>query len=326
MRGFGVLLLLLLAVAPARADEEEKPTLQLLDSVVRIRTQIPREARTAPYLGLEREGSGAVIDSDGLIVTIGYLITEAIGVEVSTAGKTVQAEVVGFDNESGLGLVRAAAPLGVKPIPIGRASDVKEQSRVLVASFGGAENAVGSYLVSRRSFAGYWEYLLEDALFTAPPHPNWGGAAMLGSDGKLIGIGSLVVPNAAGEQLPLPGNMFVPIDRLKPVMADLLATGRPSTPPRPWLGINVEEVQGHIVVIRVSNEGPAEKAGVERGDIVTKLDGQAVQDVADLYKKLWAKGTAGVDVVLTLLDRRGPRDVTVKTMDRYKYLKLGLTY
>jgi S1-C subfamily serine protease len=326
MRRLGLLLLFLLAALPVRAQDDEKPTAQLLDSIVRLRVEVPREARTAATLGLEREGSGVVIDSDGLIVTIGYLIMEATGVEVSTAGKAVPANVVGFDVESGLGLVRAVSPLGVKPIPLGRTKDVPEKSRVLVASYGGSENAIGSYLVSRRSFAGYWEYLLDDAIFTAPPHPHWAGAALLGSDGKLIGIGSLAVPHAAGEELPLPGNMFVPIDRLKPVLADLLSNGRPLTPPRPWLGVNVQEMQGRVVVIRVQTESPAEKAGVELGDIIDKLDGQPVADVADLYKKLWSKGIAGVEVPLTLLDRRGPREVKVKTMDRYKYLKLGVTY
>jgi S1-C subfamily serine protease len=326
MRAFGLVVLLLAASCPAQAQDGAAPSAQLLEAVVRLRAQVPREARTAATLGLEREGSGVVIDAAGLIVTIGYLITEAIGVEVTTAGRTVQADVVGFDTESGLGLVRAVAPLGVKPMPLGRAADVAEQSRVLVAGFGGPESAIGSYLVSRRSFAGYWEYLLEDAIFTAPPHPHWAGAALVSGDGKLVGIGSLAVPNAAGQALPLPGNMFVPIDRLKPVMADLLALGRPAGPPKPWLGINVQEVQGHIVVLRVQNEGPAEKAGVERGDIIAEIGGEPIDSVADLYRKLWSKGEAGIEVPLTLVDRRGPREVRVKTIDRYKYYKLGVTY
>lgn len=327
MRALGFLLLALLASVPARAEETEKPTLQLLDSVVRIRAEIPREARTAAYLDTERIGSGVVIDDDGLVVTIGFLIMEATGVEITAgSGKPIPADVVGFDSESGLGLVRAQAKLGVKPVPLGRADDLKEQTRVLVASFGGREHAVGAYVVSRRSFTGYWEYILDDAIFTAPAHPEWAGAALLGADGKLLGIGYLAVPNAGGGELPLPGNMFVPIDRLKPVMADLLAIGRPGTAPRPWLGIRAHEIEGHIVVISVQQESPAEKAGVEVGDLIVELDGEPVETLADFYRRLWAKGSAGVEASLTLLDRRGPREVKVKTIDRYKFLKLGVTY
>jgi S1-C subfamily serine protease len=326
MRALGFLLLGLLAAAPARADEVERPTLQLLDSIVRVRAEIPREARTAAALDTERIGSGVVIDDDGLIVTIGFLITEATGVEVTAGGRPVPADVVGFDGESGLGLVRARGKLGVKPVPLGRSADLKEHARVLVASFGGGEHAVGAYVVSRRPFTGYWEYILDDAIFTAPAHPEWTGAALLGADGRLLGIGYLAVPNADGGALPLPGNMFVPIDRLKPVMADLLAMGRPSTPPRPWMGIRAHEIEGHIVVISVQPESPAEKAGVEPGDLVVEFDGAPVETLTDLYRRLWAKGSAGVEARLTLLDRRGPREVRVRTMDRYKFLKLGVTY
>jgi S1-C subfamily serine protease len=326
MRALGFLVLALLAALPAGAEEVERATPQLLDSVVRVRAEIPREARTAAYLDTERIGSGVVIDDDGLVVTIGFLIMEATGVEVTAGGKPVPADVVGFDTESGLGLVRAKEKLGVKAVPLGRAAELKEQAKVLVASHGGRDGATGAYVVSRRSFTGYWEYILDDAIFTAPAHPAWAGAALFGADGKLLGIGYLAVPNAGGGELPLPGNMFVPIDRLRPVMADLLAGGRPAGPPRPWLGIRAHEIEGHIVIVSVQRDSPAAKAGVEPGDLITRLDDAPVARLADLYRQLWAKGSAGVEAKLTLLDRRGPREVTVKTMDRYKFLKLGVTY
>jgi S1-C subfamily serine protease len=325
MRAVLVVLSILLAV-PALGQDDEKPTPQLLDAVVKVKSTVPREARTAPYLGTAREGSGVVIDAEGLIVTIGYVITEAMAVEVEAAGKAAPAKIIGFDMESGLGLLRAERPLGVKPIPLGRSRDAEVKAPVLVASFGGAQNAIGAEVVSRRTFAGYWEYLLDEAIFTSPPHGNWGGAALIGRDGKLLGIGSLMVPNAAGEDEPLPGNMFVPIDKLKPVMADLLSNGRPAGPPRPWLGIRtVEHAQG-LIVMSVQPESPAEKAGVERGDIITAIGGAKVKGLGELYQKLWAQGPAGVEVPLTLLDKRGEREVKVKTIDRYKFLKLDMTY
>jgi S1-C subfamily serine protease len=178
-------------------------------------------------------------------------------------------------------------------------------------------------VVSRRTFAGYWEYLLEDAIFTAPPHPAWSGAALLGPDGKLAGIGSLVVSDAKAD---LPGNMFVPIDRLPPVMGDLLTLGRPSAPSRPWLGVNLRELDGTLVVSRVASDGPSDKAGVRHGDQVTAIDGARVHELADFYRTLWRRGDAGVTVRLGLTRQGEAREIEVETIDRYRYFKLDTKY
>jgi S1-C subfamily serine protease len=323
-----VLVLALVAAAPALAEDEAKLGPQVLDAVVRLRARIPSDARTAPYLGTEREGSGVLIDADGLIVTIGYLVTEAMGVEIMPAkGKPVQGVVLGFDNASGLGLVRAAGRIEAKPVSFGQSKDLAEKKPVLVASFGGVEAAQPAVVVSRRPFAGYWEYLLDDAIFTAPPHRNWGGAALLGPDGRLLGIGSLTVGDAKPGEEPVPGNMFVPIDLLKPVLADLLSSGRPAGPPRPWLGVSAQEVHGRILVTRVSPDSPAEKAGIARGDVVRTIAGRPVNEIAELWRRLWAQGPAGTAVILGVSHGGAePRPVTVKTIDRYKYLKLDTTY
>jgi S1-C subfamily serine protease len=321
-------LVLGLAALPARADEAPKLSPQILDAVVKLRAQVPSDARTAPFLGTEREGSGVLIDSGGLIVTIGYLITEAMGVEVTApGGKPVPATVVGFDSESGLGLVRANQKLEAKPLPLGSAKGLKEKQPVLIAAFGGVEGAQPAVVVSRRPFAGYWEYLLDEAIFTAPPHLNWSGSALIAPDGKLLGIGSLIVGDAKKGDKALPGNMFVPIDLLKPNLGDLLASGRPAAAPRPWLGINAQEVGGRIVVTRISPEGPAEKAGILRGDTLRSIGGRPVNELADLWQRLWAQGPAGTEIRLGISHGGSePRDVTVKTIDRYRYLKLDTTY
>jgi S1-C subfamily serine protease len=295
-----------------------------LEAIVRVHAEIPADARTAAYLGTERNGSGVVIDDAGLVVTIGYLITEAMGAEVTTgAGRVSRADVVGFDIASGLGLLRAAEPLAVKPLPIGAATALAEKTPVVVAGFGGPEQVQPAVVVSRRAFAGYWEYLLEDAIFTTPPHPAWSGAALLGPDGKLTGIGSLVLSDAEPD---LPGNMFVPIDRLRPVMGDLLALGRPSAPPRPWLGVNLRELDGGLVVGRVALDGPSDKAGVRHGDRVIAIDGVPVQELADFYRRLWRQGDAGVTVRLGVTRQGEQHEIVVKTIDRYRYLKLDTTY
>ena len=316
--------LLLFSGPGAVAGEPEGELAYLLGAVVRVHTEIPTGARTAAYLGTQRDGAGVVIDDAGLVVTIGYLITEAMGAEVTTgSGRVTRADIVGFDVASGIGLLRAAERLAVKPMPIGTAKGLAEETPVVVAGAGGPEAAQPAVVVSRRTFAGYWEYLLEDAIFTAPPHPAWSGAALLGPDGKLVGIGSLVVSDAKAD---LPGNMFVPIDRLAPVMGDLLTLGRPSAPSRPWLGVNLRELDGKLVVSRVASDGPSDKAGVRHGDQVTAIDGAPVHELADFYRTLWRRGDAGITVRLSLTRQGEEREIEVETIDRYRYFKLDTTY
>lgn len=298
-----------------------------LSAVVRLRSEIPADARTAPILGTLREGNGVVIDSDGLVLTIGYLILEAMAVSVSGAdGKLVPATVVGFDYDTGFGLVRAQQSLGINPLRIGSSSDLKERTAVLVAGSGGRDQTIGAFVVSRREFAGYWEYLLDEAIFTAPAHPNWGGAALIGPDGKLVGIGSLFVNDAVQGGQAFPGNMFVPIDLLKPILADMLAQGRPGKPSKPWLGMYTVEHQGQLVITQVAPDSPAAKAGLKPGDVVVKVSNQLVRDVPGLYRRIWGLGLAGVAVPFTVL--RGDRalDLTVNSVDRSDYLRLKRSY
>jgi S1-C subfamily serine protease len=314
----------LIGGAATHAAEPEGELARRLEAIVRIHADVPAEARTAAYLGTTRDGAGVVIDDAGLIVTIGYVITEAMGAEVTAAnGRVSRADIVGFDIASGLGLLRAVEPLGVKPMPIGSAQGLAEKTPVVVANSGGPEAAQPAVVVSRRTFAGYWEYLLEDAIFTAPPHPAWSGAALLGPDGRLAGIGSLIVGDAAAGS---PGNMFVPIDRLQPVMGDLLALGRPATPPRPWLGVNLRELDGKLVVGRVASDGPSEAAGIRHGDRVTAIDGAPAHDLADFYRTLWRLGDAGIPVRLSVIRQGREQEFEVRTIDRYRYLKLDTTY
>jgi branched-chain amino acid transport system permease protein len=311
--------LLLFAGSGGAADPAER-----LEAIVRVHAEIPAEARTAAILGTTRDGSGVVIDDAGLIVTIGYLITEAMAAEVTTAsGKMSRAEIVGFDTESGLGLLRAAEPLGVKPMPIGTAEGLVEKTPVVVAGHGGFAAAQPAVVVSRRSFVGYWEYLLDDAVFTAPPYAGWSGAALIAPDGRLAGIGSLIVGDADSG---FPGNMFIPIDKLLPVMGDLMAVGRPSTTPRPWLGANLYDFDEALLVRRVSPEGPADKAGLRHGDRVTAIDGDPVHELAAFYRMLWSRGAAGVTVRLSVKRDGQDREIEIRTMDRYRYLKLDTTY
>jgi serine protease Do len=335
--GHGVLILLATLVsvvsppldaAEGAQPEAPKPDRQIRNmdalSVVLLRATAPKDARSAATLGVQRQGSGIVIDNSGLILTIGYLILEADGIEVIPAdGKAVPATMVGYDHATGFGLVRASAPLTIKPIELGDSATLPEREPVLVAGFDGVAPA---YVVSKRQFAGFWEYLLDSAIFTAPATVNWSGAALIGRDGKLYGVGSLVVTDAVKPQSYSPGNMFVPIDLLKPILGDLIDTGRVSGPARPWIGVNTQEMQGHLVVTRVTRDGPAEKGGLKVGDIILRIGGQQIAGQVDFYRKLWSKGPAGTEIPLSVLQGAQMKDFVIESRDRAQHVRTRTTY
>lgn len=288
-------------------------------SVVKVSSKVISNARSSKTLGNRREGTGVVIDASGLVMTIGYLIIEAENVELSTAdGKVFPATVIGYDNATGLGLVRALTPLPVKPVNFGQSESAKELEMVLIVGFDGVAPA---YIVSKRPFVGYWEYLLDEAIYTAPVTVNWSGAALLSREGKLLGIGSLVVNDAMGTRANVPGNMFVPIDIIKPVLGDFIANGKSTMKARPWLGINSQEFQGNLIVTRVSQESPAEDAGLKAGDIIVGIGGQPVKSQADFYTKLWASGGAGAEIPVDVLKSGRVENFKIKSIDRSTYFR-----
>ena len=312
-------------VLPARA---QSPALtELLSGVVHLKTFINPDGRTAQSMGREREGSAIVIDSNGLILTIGYLMVEAHSAEVMTNdGQDVPADIVGYDHQTGFGLLRAIAPLKVQPLAFGRSAELKERDAVVVAGFGGPDDAAPAVVVAKREFAGNWEYLLDQAIFTAPPQAAWSGAALLDHQGKLVGIGSLIVGDASGKGDRMPGNMFVPTDLLAPILADLIANGRVAGPGRPWLGLTTDEMRGHLMVSAVTPEGPADRAGLRRGDMILGVNGEPVNHLPDFYRKLYAQGDAGTLVPLDVLRDNGKQRIEVKSINRLEHLRLKSSF
>lgn len=325
MRRTGSLVILALVLAiPVRAGGQQF-TAETLDAMVKVRAEVPADARTAASLGPLREGSGVIIDSNGLILTIGYLILEASHAQVTdSGGRTVPATVLGYDHATGFGLLRATSAVGgSRPLPLGLSDSLTRGAEVVILSYSGnGPSGQGAYVVSRREFAGYWEYLLDRAIFTAPHSAAFGGAALIDRSGSLLGIGSLQVPEAIPGQ-PVPGNMFVPIDLLKPILSDLARKGRSGTRPRPWLGAQMEEAGGHVVIRRVSRGGPAARSGLVAGDLVAGVGGVAVNGLADVYRKIWALGAPGVDVPLNILKGVRVEEVRVVSGDRYDFLRLN---
>ena len=305
-----------------RAEDLRFPLEQALGAIFGLRATVPGDAFTAQTLGTEREGNAVLIDSAGLMVTIGYLVTEAEHVELTAAdGRQIAGAVVGFDQGTGFGLVRALDTVDAAPIAFGDSHALDEGQPVIVAAADGARQAMNARVVSRRVFAGYWEYLLDRAIFTAPPHGRWSGGAALGLDGRLLGIGSLLVQNAESENEARTGNMFVPIDLLQPILPAFRESGRSPNPPRPWLGMLTAEVDGRLAIAGVTSGSPAHGAGLREGDIILNVDGQEIVDLPTFYRFVWSLGSPGIVLVIHVL-RHGARvECVVRTGNRYDYLK-----
>ncbi|MDP4023778.1 S1C family serine protease [Methylobacterium sp. NEAU 140] len=294
-----------------------------LSAVLSLSARVPEDAFTAETLGTERAGNGVLIREDGLVLTIGYLVTEAETVWLTTnEGRSVPGHVLGFDAVTGFGLVLALGDLGVPPLPLGRSTVLKTGDRAVVAGAGGRQRCVAVELVARQEFAGYWEYVLDEALFTAPAHPHWGGTALIGPKGDLLGIGSLQLQQGGGGGASArPINMVVPIDLLPPILDDLATRGRADRPARPWLGLYATESEDGIVVMGLAEGGPADSGGLQAGDVIEAVAGEPVSELAALFRAVWALGEAGVRVPLTVRRDGRALKLALVSSDRERFLR-----
>jgi S1-C subfamily serine protease len=290
-------------------------------SVVEVRANIPADAFTAEILGTERAGHGVLI-KNGVVLTIGYLVTEAETIWLGLSdGRTVPGHVLGYDQTTGFGLIQALAKLELPTLPLGDSAAAAIGDRVVVAAAGGPTRSVAARIVGKQLFAGYWEYVLDEALFTAPAHPHWGGTACIGPAGELLGIGSLQLERAREGGQAEPINMVVPINLLKPILDDILTLGRPNQPPRPWLGIYATEIDHRIVLMGLAGKGPAQLADLKVGDVVVSVADETVNDLAKFFRKIWSLGHAGVEVPLKIWREGRTFDVRVASGDRNRFLK-----
>jgi S1-C subfamily serine protease len=293
-----------------------------LRAVVGLRCYIPGDAFTADTLGTERAGSGVVIRDTGLVATIGYLVTEAETIWITSAdGRALPGHALAYDQETGFGLVQALGRLEVPALEIGDSDSLKVGDQAVFAASGGRHHAVETRVVGRQEFPGYWEYVLDDAIFTAPAHPFWGGGGLIGGDGKLMGTGSLILQQGDGKGRRLDMNMVVPIGYLAPIIDDLMTYGRVNRPARPWLGLYAVEADDAIVVNGLSDNGPAEAAGVRVGDRILSVNGEEISDLGSLWRRVWASGSAGAEVRLRLMRDSGTANVTIRSADRATFLK-----
>ncbi len=294
----------------------------VLRSVVQLRSQAPEDAFSSSYLGTEREGNAILVGEDDLFLTIGYLIAETDHIVLGSDETGVtQAQVLAYDYETGFGILRGGSSLGARPIALGETGGLSEKDWVVAAARGGIGNAIKAQIVSKREFAGYWEYLLDEAIFTAPPHPHWSGAALIDDLGRLVGLGSLFVQDAEPGGGPSAGNMFIPIDLYKATVDDLLRYGRRPGPSRPWLGIYSIEALGRVLITSVSERGPCAESNVEAGDVVLAVNDTSVGSIAEMYRRMWNTGPAGSTVALRLLRDGEVHDVEIVSADRETFMK-----
>src|SRR5438270_1150022 len=318
---------------PALPDYKVSPSVQpkpndygydldrALASVMGLHAIIPSDAFTAETLGTERAGNGVLIRENGVVLTIGYLITEAETVWLHlNDGRVVPGHVLGYDQATGFGLVQALAKLDLPALQFGDSTMTPLEEKVVIGGAGGRQRSVAARVVGKQEFAGYWEYVLDEAIFTAPAHPNWGGTALIGPQGDLLGIGSLHLEQPRGENTEHL-NMIVPIDLLKPILDDLLTLGRRNHPARPWLGLYATEVNDRVAVVGLSSRGPAKKADLRTGDVVLAVGGTEVSDLAGLFRRIWSLGNAGVEVPLKIYRDGRTFELKVPSADRRKFLK-----
>ena len=295
---------------------------EALGAVFAYHADIPEEAFTASTLGQEREGNAVLIDDKGYLLTIGYLATEADEVTLTDVeGTQFPARVVGYDQVTGLGLLRADGPLDRRPMTLGSVDELRVGDEAIAAAGGGLDVAMVVSVVSKREFAGYWEYLLDEAVFTSPPHPRWSGAALMSRQGVLVAIGSLYVQDSLPGEQTRPGNMFVPVELLHPIFEELAASGHAARPPRPWLGMFGAEVEDRVVIAGLTDDGPADDAGLKVGDLVLGVAGEPVGGLSDFYRAVWALGPAGVEVPLDVYRDGELVHVAVHSADRRSFLK-----
>jgi S1-C subfamily serine protease len=304
-----------------KADEIHFDLARALDAMVLVRAEVPADGYTAATLGTERGGYGVVIREDGLVLTIGYLINEASQIWLtSNRGMVVAGYRLAYDQATGFGLIQPLGKLDAPHLPRGLASDVKVGDSAFVLGHGGLAHALKTQIIEKREFAGSWEYVLDEALFTTPAHPQWGGAALLDAQGNLIGIGSLLVQQEVNGEAAH-ANMFVPIDLLNPILDAMLQTGRSPHPPHPWLGMSTQDAESKLVVSKLSPGGPAHRAGIQEGDLVLSVGALRVTGLAEFFRAVWRLGAAGVEVPLTVGRDGDVLRITVKSADRTDFLK-----
>ena len=294
----------------------EEDILNIYKSVVKIDSIIPPEARTAQSLGTVRGGNGVVID-DKHILTIGYIVVEAETITITLPdGKKFPGELIGYDHTTGFGILRTIIQSNLTPLKIGDSDQLTKEDFLYVLPYLTEGRPSAVKMVSRRSFAGWWEYFLDKPIYTYPANSSFAGSALINEYGEVLGIGSLYVGDAAATGISSPGNMFVPINDLKPILDDLIENGRRTKDIKPYMGLTSSDNTGQVKITRVNDNGPAAKAGFSVNDTILAVNSEKINNIEDFYKVVWSFGGPGTKLQFDIERNQEKLNIELTTMDR----------
>ena len=294
----------------------EEDILNIYKSVVKIDSIIPPEARTAQSLGTVRGGNGVVID-DKHILTIGYIVVEAETITITLPdGKKFPGELIGYDHTTGFGILRTIIQSDLTPLKIGDSDQLTKEDFLYVLPYLTEGRPSAVKMVSRRSFAGWWEYFLDKPIYTYPANSSFAGSALINEYGEVLGIGSLYVGDAAATGISSPGNMFVPINDLKPILDDLIQNGRRTKDIKPYMGLTSSDNTGQVKITRVNDNGPAAKAGFSVNDTILAVNNEKINNIEDFYKVVWSFGGPGTKLQFDIERNQEKLNIELTTMDR----------
>lgn len=289
----------------------------VVPATVSIRSVTPQRHPSARLLGTERMGSGAIIDAEGHILTVGYVVMGARTIEVTLPDQQqFPATLVCQDFESGIAILQTPAR-DLPTVPLGHSSSLKEGDKVIIVAATDQTQRMASpgFISALRPFEAYWEYMLDQAILTTAMNPGFGGGPLLDSLGQMIGVLSLNL-NSTKEM-----TLAIPIDLFHRVKEGVFTFGSiTDRRPRPWVGMYSEPVEGGVAVIGLIPNGPASRAGMEVKDVILEVNNAEATGRRELYELMW-RNRAGDELTFTVQRGEEVLDIRVTSMDRAEFYR-----
>ena len=282
-------------------------------SLVFLRAEIPEDHPSAAVLGEERMGAGVAVSPDR-VLTAHYLVLGASRVEVTALdGRVNPTAGIAVDHESGLALLTVERS-DLEPAKISTAKAQPGQPVFLLTCTGEQERRGASgHVSSVEPFEAFWEYMLDEAIMTTAMNPGLAGGPLLDDRARVLGVVSLGLAAVGRYSLAIPAPLFA---RRRALLES--PNPMPAAERHAWIGFYTQASDETVAVTGVVSGGPAEKAGLERGDVVLSVDGETVTNLRELYDALWRKGPGEV-VGMQILREESIQVIEVVAGDRYEF-------